>query len=43
LQTYQTVKYQIYPVLEIQDFIKSADILNDEEAYTLSLECEPRV
>ena len=42
LQTYQTVKYLISPVDEIQDMIKTFKGMDDENSYLLSLVCEPR-
>ncbi|KAH6571143.1 hypothetical protein BASA62_004025 [Batrachochytrium salamandrivorans] len=42
LQTYQQVPYQLGPVPEIQDFLRSFQVLDDDQAYGLSLVCEPR-
>nr|KAJ3420617.1 hypothetical protein HK105_005467 [Polyrhizophydium stewartii] len=42
LQTYQQVPYQLGPVPEIQEFLRSFPVLDDDQAYGLSLQCEPR-
>ncbi|KAI8910301.1 ras guanine nucleotide exchange factor domain-containing protein [Gorgonomyces haynaldii] len=42
LQTYQHVPYQLTPVPEIQAMIKNYPAFNDDQAYNMSLVCEPR-
>ncbi|KAI8929333.1 ras guanine nucleotide exchange factor domain-containing protein [Entophlyctis helioformis] len=42
LQTYQRVPYQLGPVIEIQEFLRVCSTLDDDQAYGLSLVCEPR-
>jgi son of sevenless-like protein len=42
LQTYQKVSYHLQPVEEIQSMIKDFPGFSEEQAYGLSLVCEPR-
>jgi son of sevenless-like protein len=39
---YQKTPYNLEPVSEIQDYLRSITILSDDEAYRESLVCEPR-
>jgi hypothetical protein len=42
LETYQNVPYHLQPVEEIHMMIKTFPGLDDDNAYGLSLICEPR-
>jgi hypothetical protein len=42
LQVYQRTPYALEPVVEIMDYIRTFPVLDDEVAYNLSLQSEPR-
>ncbi len=43
MQLYQQTPYNFQPIPEIQDFLLSREVLEEKEAFALSLKCEPRV
>lgn len=42
LLSYQRHKYWLEPVMEIQNYIINMEVMNDDEAYNASLQCESR-
>ncbi|TPX55448.1 hypothetical protein PhCBS80983_g05300 [Powellomyces hirtus] len=42
LEAYQQVSYPLEPVPEIQEYIRSYQLLDDDQAYNASLLCEPK-
>ncbi|KAJ3191847.1 hypothetical protein HK101_007350 [Irineochytrium annulatum] len=42
IQSFQSARYPFEPIWEIQEYIRTVSVLDDDQAYTASLACEPR-
>lgn len=42
IQMYQQTAYRLMPVQEIQEYLAAMSVLDEDEAFELSLKCEPR-